>query len=85
MYVPVEYIPNVIKYMDVNSHVTKNGIQYPDARFLSTFEPFGGKFVKNVQPLFSYQGKTPLKELLGIQKLNADQYNRCSGGMEINM
>lgn len=83
MYVPVEHITNIIKYMDINSHVTKNGIQYPDDRFLSTYEPFGGKFVKNVQPLFSYQGKTPLKELLSIQKLNADQNNKCSNEMEL--
>ena len=83
MYVPVEYVTNIIKYMDVNSHITRNGIQCPDGRFLSTFDPFGAKFVKNVQPLFSYQGKTSLKELLGIQKLNSDKNNTQSGGMEL--
>ncbi|MFQ6724331.1 MAG: hypothetical protein ACLRFE_03240 [Clostridia bacterium] len=84
MYVPVEHISSIIKYMDINSHVTKNnGIQYPDDRFLPTSTIYNGKFVKNIQPLFSYQGKTPLKELLGIQKLNAGRDDTYSGGMEL--
>ena len=43
----------------------------------------GQRFIKNIQPLFSFPGKTSLSELIGIQRLQNDKDDTYSGGMQL--
>lgn len=81
-YVPIGYVENMLQYLSIklNSNVVDERVLQVDPGFLPTGRE---KFIKNIQPLFSYPGKTSLKELIGIQKLQNDRNNTYSGGMEI--
>ena len=78
-YVPVYHCKNILEFLDLSTHVSKDGgVNYPDVRFLSTspgaYCRIGQKFVKDVKPLFQdNEGKISLKELVGIQKEHYDK------------
>ena len=78
-YVPVWYLKNILEYASVKLN--------PEPIILKEdpgFMPENGQlFIKNIQPLLSFPGKTSLAELIGIQKLQNDRDNTYSGGMEL--
>ena len=80
-FVPIWYVKNMLQYLAIKSDNDAN------KKFLTEdpgFLPVGGeRFIKNIQPLFSFPGKTSLEELIGIQKLQNDRDNTYSGGMEL--
>ena len=80
-YVPVGHLRNMISYLNVKLDSTSND------KFLRTnpgaFPTNGTLFLKNIQPLFSIEGKTSVSELVGIQKLQSDRDNTYHGGMEV--
>ena len=79
---PIGHVENMLQYLSIklNPKVVDEIVLNEDPGFLPTG---GEKFIKNIQPLFSYPGKTSLKELIAIQKLQNDRDNTYSGGIEI--
>ena len=81
-YVPVWYLKNILDYASV-----KLNPEPTNKKFLKEEPGFmpenGQRFIKNIQPLFSFPGKTSLSELIGIQKLQNDKDDTYSGGMEL--
>ena len=86
-YVPAYYIKGIFSYLDVRSHECRDGATcYPDERFYSTSihqtKNDGFCFLKNITPLKASKGKTSLKELHQIQKVNYENDPYQHGGME---
>ena len=81
-YVPVWYLKNLLDYANIklNAETTHKKVLKEQPGFMPEN---GQRFIKNVQPLFSFPGKTSLSELIGIQKLQNDRDNTYSGGMEL--
>lgn len=81
-YVPVWYLKNLLDYANfkLNPETTHKKVLKEQPGFMPEN---GQRFIKNVQPLFSFPGKTSLSELIGIQKLQNDRDNTHSGGMEL--
>ena len=82
-YMPVGYLKNLLQYT-----AAKLSLEAMEGQFLReepSFLPLNGeKFLKNIQPLFSYPGKTSLTELIGIQKFIEDRNTESlKGGMEL--
>jgi len=81
-YVPVWYLKNLLDY--ANFKLNPETMHKKVLKEQPGFMPENGqRFIKNVQPLFSFPGKTSLSELIGIQKLQNDRDNTYSGGIEI--
>ena len=81
-YVPVWYLKNILDYANVkfNSEPGSKKFLKEDPGYMPER---GQRYIKNIQPLFSFPGKTSLSELMGIQKLQNDKDDTYSGGMEL--
>lgn len=75
-YVPVWCLKNIIDYVSAKL----GGVSAKFLREDPGFMPIDGtRFLKNIQPLFSFPGKTSLSELVEIQKTQSDNDDTCRG------